>query len=446
MQKAVTTLLLLFAATIIFMAAAFYNGYPLVTSDTGSYIKYAFDFQVPADRSPFYGVFVGVCSFWLSLWFTVAAQCFLLAWVLHSLVGLLAGDKKTPFYYLAFVSAIAALTPACWVSAFVMPDIFAALLLLGLLCYLHCPPRQRTMHVVYLGFIAVCTLMHNSHFLILPLFAALAWLVSKPYRQKAANLILLSVGLVITMCSINYSKGFGFTLSAGSHVFMMGKLSETGILEKYLDDNCDKTTYTLCDYKHELPSHAWDFLWDEKSPLYKTGGWDSSRAEYSAIIKHIFTTPRYATMFAGSAISGTAQQLLHNSISVDPLPANAIAGQMIAKHYPQEFNAYTHSLQTKADIPVPPFNYINLTVFVLSSGFVLIYRRHIFTAQVKYLYIFILLFLLCNAFVTATFANVLDRLQVRASWVLPAVNIWLLLAHWFRGKYAKTGTDETQIL
>jgi hypothetical protein len=440
MQKQIAKPFILLAATTIFMLVAIINGYGLVTSDTGSYIKYAFDFQVPADRSPFYGIFVGIASVWCSLWLALFIQCLLLVWIWYELLHLLY-SKTSPLIYLATVVGITLLTPASWVASFIMPDVFSAAMLLAILCYMLSAHR----HGLYLCFIATCVLMHNSHFLILPLFAVLVWLVSKPYRNKAANLLLLSVGLFTTMCGINYAKGFRFKLSAGSHVFMMGKLSETGILKTYLNDNCDKKSYALCNYKDELPPNAWDFLWDETGPLYKTGGWDSSRAEYNAIIKDVFTTPRYAAMFAGAAITGTAQQLTRNNITVDPLPANAIAGQMIARHYPKELNAYSRSMQTTGAIKTANFNYGYLLVFVLSSVLILHHRKRIYTPNIKFLYLFTLLFILCNVFVTATFANVLDRLQLRVSWVLPAINCALLIHYYLAHRKAKNQHVDTQI-
>jgi hypothetical protein len=440
MQKQIAKPLILLAATTILMLAAIINGYGLVTSDTGSYIKYAFDFQVPADRSPFYGIFLGIASAWYSLWLALFIQCLLLVWIWYELLRLL-HSKTSHLIYIATVVVITLLTPVSWVASFIMPDVFSGTMLLAILCYM--PSAHK--HWLYLCFIAMCALMHNSHFLILPLFAALVWLFSKPYRSKAVNLLLLSVGLFIGMCGINYAKGFGFKLSAGSHVFMMGKLSETGILKTYLNDNCDKKQYTLCNYKDELPPNAWDFLWDETGPLYKTGGWDSSRAEYNAIIKDVFTTPRYAAMFAASAVTGTVQQLTHNNIAADPLPANAIPGQMIEKHYPKELNAYTRCMQTTGAINATNFNYCYLLVFVLSSVLILHHRKRIYTPNIKFLYLFTLLFILCNAFVTATFANVLDRLQLRVSWVLPAINCTLLIQYYLADRKAKNLPAGTQI-
>ena len=53
----------------------------------------------------------------------------------------------------------------------------------------------------------------------------------------------------------------------------MGRLCETGLLERFLDDNCGgNRANSLCAYRNRLPNDASAFMW---SPMNQTGGWNA---------------------------------------------------------------------------------------------------------------------------------------------------------------------------
>lgn len=62
MKKSIQLAIPVIAAALILMWYAFYNGYPLVTGDTGAYVRFAFDFQVLKDRSSFYSIWLAVAG------------------------------------------------------------------------------------------------------------------------------------------------------------------------------------------------------------------------------------------------------------------------------------------------------------------------------------------------------------------------------------------------
>ena len=83
-------------------------------------------------------------------------------------------------------------------------------------------------------------------------------------------------------------------VSRASPAFLIARLCETGILEKFLYQNCDPTDrYSLCAYRDKLPADAMSFMWDPNSPLYQTGGWNANLDEYRGIIGQVLSTPRY---------------------------------------------------------------------------------------------------------------------------------------------------------
>lgn len=432
--------------TVVFLFAGLYNHYPLVTSDTGSYINHAFDFQFPADRSPFYGVFVGISSLWKSLWLTTIAQSFCLAFVFSQYCKLFLGKEGKPGHILLVGLMVVICTCVIWMSSEIMPDIFTGILLLSTLLYLFDTTASRFLRVVYICIIFGAVIVHNSHFLIFLLFTlvlvAISYQKYKLLLRKALLLFILSVSSWVFICGLHYFKGYGLTPSQGTHVFMMGKLAETGILEEYLAEHCAENRLQLCAYRSEIPKHAIEFLWLPESPLYKTGGWDSSKREYNAIIKDVFTTPHYLLMFAGKSLTFSLRQLAEIQIArqLTPFDSNSSPRKSISRYYPGELKSFELSKQNKSEMNMSVWRVVHLFFFIFSSIaviFIFLKKRehgHLLT------YLLICVFIIINAFVTATFANVLDRLQYRVFWVLPATNAIILIKHYillYRGKAAE---------
>ena len=242
---------------LLFMVVALYNGFPLTESDTGAYIECGIRNIIPKDRSPFYGWFIRYTSMWSSLWYTVIVQCLLTAWLLHRLMRLLMGDSGWRVY-VAVSALIAAFTCAAWVAGYLMPDIFAAVLLLGILLFFADVNASGGVRAAYIATMFLAVIVHNSHFLILLIFglAVGVWALARRKRAeltKAGMLLLLS-GLGWTlMCSVNAANGYGFVYARGTHVFLVTKFAETGILSRYLDENCGKKNLRICQYKEDIP-------------------------------------------------------------------------------------------------------------------------------------------------------------------------------------------------
>src|SRR6188768_305561 len=72
-RLAVPTLFLLIGLFLITWPA-FYNGYPLVYSDTGSYLKTSVDLQAAIDRPIGYGIFIRMFGWQATPWTVILAQ------------------------------------------------------------------------------------------------------------------------------------------------------------------------------------------------------------------------------------------------------------------------------------------------------------------------------------------------------------------------------------
>ncbi len=411
------------------IAVLIYNKYPLVTSDTGSYIRHAFDFQVPADRSPFYGIFVGISSLWQTLYLTTITQTLILSIVLYRFALLLVGNNTKVYIYWAILLLTGSQAP--WVTAHIMPDIFTSILLVSTILFLYDKDPSRITTSSYLLLIILSLAVHFSHFVIYPLFITIliSLAIAKKKKQKIKRLALLlaiSVTCFIGMSGINYVKGFGFTLSSGSHVFMVGKFAEAGILKDYLNEKCENKKYKLCEHIDQIPDKAYNYLWDEQSsPLYKIGGWQNSKEEHQEIINGIFTSPKYFVRFSYVSIQHTFKQLtfINTPSNLPALGEHSSPYRFIKKHLPQELTSYTKSKQSSNTLHIDTFRLFHLMFSILSSLLILLlFAKGKLNHKTKMVYALALLYILCNAFVTATFANVLDRLQLRIWWIIPALN------------------------
>ena len=435
-MKTKSSFILLLFTSLMVMSLAFYSGFPLVESDTGAYIETGIRDIIPKDRSPFYGWFICYTSFTASLWYALLAQSLLLAFLLLRYMTHLNNKQQDVRLSVISVVVIVSFTCVTWVAAYLMPDIFAGILLLSILLYLSDTKGVKAIHILYCIIVFGAIIIHNSHFAIVLAFsvALLAWaLVKKVYHVAKRSVVLLcsSISGWLLIATVNAVNGNGFVFSRGSHVFMVTKFAETGILNKYLTENCDSKHLKLCAYQNDIPDFSWDFLWGENSPLYKTGGWDSNKVEYEMITNDILTTPRYLIMYVQKAAIGTVRELTQvqapNRTSYQGVWSSP--WQRVKTFFPDELNEYCLSKQFSNELSGTASNYLYFTFFLLTSVWVLFYRK-LLDENTLFLYGCMFLFFVVNAFVTSLGSTVIYRFQYRIFWILPATNAILMIKYY----------------
>ena len=92
-------------ATIISCLAAFYNQFPLVYPDTGTYINSGFMGEVPQDRPIFYGLFLRHISLHHSLWFVILAQAYFCSILIYKTLDIFY-EVKNHFHYLLLITIL----------------------------------------------------------------------------------------------------------------------------------------------------------------------------------------------------------------------------------------------------------------------------------------------------------------------------------------------------
>lgn len=412
------------------MLPAFYNGYPLIYSDTSTYLASGFILQPPMDRPMTYGLFIRFFSLnGLSLWPVIFMQSFILAWLLQQLIGSI--FKKLNRWngpiFMALVAA-AGFSGAALTTCYLIPDIFTSLMLLSASLIL-ISPAGRWKGILYFVIYVFATAMHSSHIpfgislLSILLLAGLLWKEQFGFL-KIKTLLILATLTLATIFSM------GSSLSKSKHVFLMGAFIEQGIIKAYLDEHCLSNDYQLCTYKDSLPDFAWEFLWEDSSPLYKMGGWKETKEEYTSIIRQTFLSPKYFLLHLKTSLKATAVQLISfEGLDYRSVAPNAsVLESRVENYVPLDIQAYRNSRQNSGSLTgLKWLNFIQLllTIFslILTVFLFLIYPVLRKNRILVLLVVFLLLGVLVNAWVCGTFANPINRLGNRMIWLLPVASL-----------------------
>lgn len=431
---------------LILISAGLYNGFPLFTSDSGTYINSALLYTVPDDRPIIYGLFIRATGLRFTLWFVIMAQGLLLADLLRRYTVLLAPRlAANGWAQLAVVGFTAWATGVSWYCSQIMPDIFTAigLLALGLLLL---GGSQSKLAQGWLAFVLVLSaIMHSSNILTFSLVAlgvgVVGWRMGlfRSGLLSKRNWRLATAGALVgwlLLPGVHAAFGGGFEISRASSAFLMARLCETGILEKFLQKNCDPADrYSLCAYRDKLPNDAIGFMWDPSSPLNQTGGWNANRTEYQRIIGEIITSPRYYPYFITESVQATLRQLTHigHGDGLIPYRENTNPYWKVQNFASYELKEYMSSMQNRGQLTFTTLNervYAMYLLALVALGALLgTTWRRLLSPTAILMVVVLAAGVLANAFVTGGLANVLDRLQSRVAWVLPFVAIVLLAEH-----------------
>jgi len=442
------------------------GGCLLYTSDSGAYLMTAQSLSIPLDRSVFYSLYLRGLTDLMSLFtqpilgeIVVLPPLILLFVGIFQLVNKLfpavpqANPEKLEYpislkqqwIFLAMWFCAFFLTPMPWFLLQAMPDIFTAILCIFVLLFLQTKSLSNSIACAMV--ILVAAIMHNANLITLTIVGIAIWLAWKGYLgkwthplnqyvslSKTRSLLGLSFVPWALLIASNIWGGQGFTVGKGSHVFFMGKLCENGILKTYLDDECASKPNPFCAFKDSLPEHTWDFVWNSHGILEKTGGWHHSKELYNGIIFGTLSKPKYIALHIQAAVSATAQQVIltHGGDGLTPLDTSATLAQELKLHYPDEYEGFINeSKQQKSQIDFTFYNRIyDWSAIVLILGAIIcLYRRP--NPLLATFFGITALFILCNAFSTACFANILARLNARDFWILPMLSMGVIIQYLF---------------
>lgn len=426
MKPLYKSLLSVVLGIVVTLWPAIYNHYVLVFTDSELYINCGNEFSFTEDRSFVYGWFVGLTSLHHSLWFTIIAQAILFNLTCYTFVKQ-NFKEYTYIFYPALIAFLSVFSALAWDVCYIMPDVFSAISILLLAILIQ---HERTFTKSWYAWLALYLLslqMHYSFMLYHCLAIALILvirLISKPYLQSLSIkfILVLFLGVLANVGLFSLEKkalgADGF--SSVSHVFLMGKLVENGVLKAYLDAECANKNYEICKYKDNLAlnNYSGNFLFHPNSAFQKTGAWGASHDEYKNIIMDILTTPKYLWIYIKSIVIEACKSFTKNKIgsSIYPYPEGGWGPyKAITKYYPNEMNAYKASKQNTniLDFSFSGFSKVYSILLVIASlGLIYFMRKN------AVLILLVMLSILSNAIITGGMVGLEDRYATRQNYLI----------------------------
>lgn len=417
--------LILLGASIVLIVTGFWNGFPFLYPDDGTYISSGFMPEMPLDRPITYGLFIYATSLGgYSLWLTVGVQGLMTSWVIYQVLKSYFPSQNIDLQFIVLILFLLFTSSISFLTSQLMPDCFTALVLLSqLLLVADTPLSKRTRRGLFaLYFLTTAT--HISHlpfnFLLIALYLGL-FLFAKsklPFLKLKTILILLA----LTILSIGTMSP---PLAKSSHAFRIGAMIHKGILNKVLDAKCAEKHWQLCQYRDSMPTSLEDFLWSPNSPLNKIGLIESKK-ECNDIIWTSYTEPSLLKLHIEESIKATKRQLELYSVGEGnaPFKKGTIAYDELERWCPSQTPQYLRSRQANDQLEVVNrFNYFlkYCVIALLIVCFALFFNKTIWAKSHKQLRFFLIsLFvgLFLNVWLCSTLVYASNRYGTKMIWLI----------------------------
>jgi hypothetical protein len=428
-------------APLVLMWPAFLNGYPFVYSDTSTYVSAGFEFETPADRPMTYGVFIWLTSLGgLTLWTSVYAQSWLLLRAILDFMRAFLANISSGQQWLV-LGLLSAFTTASWTTSQLMPDIFTPVMLLSLVSFLRSGASRSSLVSSGSLFLLSCC-MHASHIAIALVLILALWILSKmlkPHRALfSGRQCLIAIALVTTSIF-----SMGSALSKSKAVFFMGAMAEHGILKVYLEEHCPGHL-RICAYKDSIPARAYQFIWEESGPVQRLGGFGAVNEEFTEIIAATLTDPKYIALHIRASIKATFDQLGRNAIGDGwgTFGPNTLLARRLKHYVPNDLPRFMAADQQSGTL-----RYMSLcstvalwltVASILAVSFMSLRSK---ASPLAWGTVAVLLAVVVNAWSCGTFANAIDRLGSKVSW-LPCLMVLIWAIHRLERGADVRGTED----
>ncbi len=419
------------------------NGYPLVYADTGTYLASAFEGLVPIDRPFWYGLFIRGLSFGgATLWPVVVVQALLCALAIHRIADLLLPPTRAAVATVVLCVLLGPFTGLGWFAGQVMPDVLTAVGAVSM-AFLILRNERWPWRAFDVALVLLACWCHLSNLVILPVVGGVAVLLApRPRRRAAVHAVALTGCAWAGLYAANGLLTGAPQVSRASHVFLMGRLVDAGLLQPWLQEHCPTERYGICAYLDSLPATSRAFLWYPESPLQRQGGWEATREEYGRIVRGTLTEPRYLAGHLRASIGSTAEQLTATALADGVMSpwfgdASTPPYRMVEQHLPHELHAFRRTWQTTARgrLNSSVFDRVHALLLGLSAigGLLLLLRRGT-AAPVRMAVALAFAVVLIGAWACASLSVVDPRYLARDAWLLPMV---VALGLWAGGRGEK---------
>lgn len=428
---------------------ALVNGYPLLYSDSGTYIVAGFIHYVPVDRPYFYSWLVRHSSMGFSLWLTLTAQSLLLFYAMRMALKYILKLKESFYATCAVLVGLSFLTGLAHNNSQIIADVFSPIALLCFCTLLAVPyiPRGHRFFLVVLMLFSFS--VHSSHMLIFSILAIMLWLVrlifkKKPFfaarRKTHRTLIVWSLASWLVVSLFNSWLGVGFKPSNTGNIFLVARCIETGAAKAYLDKYCPDAPQDLCAAKDSLPPHAVAFLWEfGNSPLYddscvKNGWgscWTSKDKEYGKVVKGIIAYTPSRNILIEHCLKDSWKQLgMFDLGYLIPMAEGSPVLGPIRDYVNPDFERYKNAVQYQQTVSFETQSAIQrwavyIAIAVILLFLLLSFRTSAYNNSLAFA-IAVIVGCIVNGVVCASFSGVVDRYMARMIWLVPLAAVLLV--------------------
>lgn len=426
---AATMLIAVLAAT----GAAFYNRYPLINPDTGGYIVNA----RAGIRSTFYALFVVPANLTHILWTVVLLQALLVVYMLRLVLREVFAIRSRG-QYLAIIVLACVLTSLPWYVAFVMPDIFVGVMVLGLfMLAFGLDGLGQWERCFVIGATFGAALMHNTYLPIACGMLVAGLMVRFALRRRTAALVphLMLPGILIgagvaTMVLGNYLRFGLVTFSPAGYAFELSRLVGDGPAVAYLRETCPTRHFAACAYLDRMPMTFDQFLWSPDS-VFRKVGFIRERKEGAEIVAG--TIEEYPLWVMRNAFANGIHQLqlVRTGDSLHSNSRDPHTTADLRSHYAAEVGDFLNSRQSRGELRSSLRDLRELHWnFTLISIFYCCFIAILLAKDGQWLPIALMITVACaivlNAFLTGPISVPVNRYGSRIIWMVGLI----ALASW----------------
>jgi hypothetical protein len=420
----------------------YWNGFPLVFDDTGTYLASWIDRSVPWDRPVFYGVFLALVGKDASLYAVVLVQSLMVTYVIVIFHRALC-ERDDALAGLLPLSVLALATPLPWLTSWLIPDFPAGLTVLipFMLVFLRDKLDRATVLILAL-ILYFSMLTHTGTFVVsvvaVPLMLLIGWIARFSLsRRGLVGVLVVMVASYVSLAGVNAIAFKRWTINVGSQAFLLNRLVESGFVQPYLARTCKREPeLLLCPFQEDIGRMAGtdQFLWGKGQLAFRTGAALKNADEAKALVLRTVAesspwqlasvmTRDTARLFA---MAGTPCPSGPRSDCFLPYSEGETVRTKLKTHYPQVFETFLASRQQRSELGYSSLIPLHETVFWLflaATLTALIAGQRTGDRLVMVLTIYVVSFLVLNAFVHGTLSGPHDRYQAKVGWVVVLVAI-----------------------
>jgi hypothetical protein len=415
------------AISLMLLIPAFWNGFPLLQSDTGGYLARWYERYLVPSRSTVFGLYLHIgesSCFWLDL----AIQALATTWILYLTLRSLGLARPSRLFALCLALCLTTALP--FLASMLLTDIFAGLSILALfVLVLHGDKVSAVEKIALFIFIAFSAATHSATMAVLLGLCCVGW-IARPFlhgRITVAHLLRGTLAIPVgaaMLLSANYALSGQFGWTPGGYSLLFARMLEDGIVTRYLNDHCPTRQLKLCPYRNNLPETADDFLWSSESVFNQLGRFGGMSDEMGDIAAHALT--EYPLWQAKTALVAMGEQLLEVATGENTDPPSSTHTYGIFRIYLRDqLKVMEAARQQTHMLTFGPFNLIHVPVALISTLLVFVmliaaaFRRRI--DDVTILTATVCLALLGNAAICGIVSGPHDRYGSRLVWITTLV-------------------------